>query len=82
MKECPRSRVGAWWAKGLSTGERKAVTGQLARRYPAAIRREIHALTNDLATEVTRTYFPVKPYRGLSVTGKTHEATNPPTRAS
>ncbi|WP_434450770.1 hypothetical protein [Lentzea sp. E54] len=67
-------------------GERKAVTGQLARHYltlnPAATRREIHALTDALATEVTRKYFPVKPYRGLSVTGTPHEATTPPTRAS
>ncbi|WP_162293093.1 integrase catalytic domain-containing protein [Actinophytocola xinjiangensis] len=49
---------------------------------PAAIRREILALSDALATEVTRTYFPTQPYTGLTHTGTSREATNPPTRAS
>jgi Integrase core domain len=49
---------------------------------PAAIRREIHALSDALATEVTKNYFPTKLYPGLTSAGTFHEATNPPTRAS
>ncbi|MGB3437996.1 MAG: transposase family protein [Actinophytocola sp.] len=49
---------------------------------PAATRREILALSDALATEVTTRYFPTKPYTGLTQTDTFHEATNPPTRAS
>lgn len=48
---------------------------------PAAIRREILALSNALAQEVTKHDFPTRPYN-LTDAGITHEATNPPTRAS
>jgi hypothetical protein len=49
--------------------DKSRLHGEYLTLNPAAIRREIHALTDALATEVTRTYFPVKPYRGLSLTG-------------
>jgi hypothetical protein len=49
---------------------------------PAAIRREILALSHALAAEVTHTYFPTTPYQGLSLAGTFREATTPPTRAS
>lgn len=48
---------------------------------PAATRREILALSDTLAHEVTKHDFPTKPYN-LTEPGTTHEATNPPTRAS
>lgn len=52
---------------------------------PAAIRREILALSDALAAEVTKNYFPTRPYTALStppLAGTFHEATTPPTRAS
>lgn len=62
------------------------ITAPLQAHYqglnPAAIRREILALSDALAAEVTRNYFPIKPYRGLSVAGNSGEATTRPTRAS
>lgn len=58
----------------------------LRERYlilnPAAIRREILALSDALAREVTRHDLPVRPYDGLHAPGISGEATNPPTRAS
>jgi hypothetical protein len=48
---------------------------------PAAIRREILALSDALAAEVTKHDFPTRPYT-LTTAGTFHEATNPPTRAS
>lgn len=62
--------------------DKAALHGRYLTLNPAATRREIHALSNALAVEVTKNYFPTKPYPGLSLPGKTHEATNPPTRAS
>lgn len=62
------------------------ITAPLQATYqtlnPARIRREILALSDALAAEVTRTYFPINPYTGLSMAGISHEATTPPTRAS
>lgn len=49
---------------------------------PAAIRREILALSDALAAETTRKHLPTRPYTGLSTRASTHEATTPPTRAS
>ncbi|HEY3606739.1 MAG TPA: transposase family protein [Pseudonocardiaceae bacterium] len=49
---------------------------------PAAIRREIVALGDALAREVTRPDLPTRPYDGLRVAGISGEATTPPTRAS
>jgi hypothetical protein len=62
------------------------ITDPLQARYhtlnPARIRREIHALTDAHATEVTKTYFPTHAYTGLTAPGISHEATTRPTRAS
>lgn len=49
---------------------------------PAALRREILALSDALAAEVTRHDLPTRPYTGLSSRASTHEATTLPTRAS
>lgn len=58
----------------------------LRQRYltlnPAAIRREILALSDALAREVTRHDLPARPYPGLRVPGISGEATTGPTRAS
>lgn len=48
---------------------------------PAATRRETLALSDALTHEVTQHHFPTRPYT-LTTTGTSHEATNPPTRAS
>ena len=48
---------------------------------PAATRREILALSDTLAAEVTTHDLPTRPYH-LTPAGTFHEATNPPTRAS
>lgn len=69
----------------LHDADKAVLHGHYLGLNPAAIRREIYALSDALATEVTKTYFPTKPYRGLSVTsvaGTSHEATTPPKRAS
>jgi Integrase core domain len=62
------------------------ITAPLHAHYatlnPARIRREILALSDALAAEVTRHYFPTNPYTGLSVAGTSDEATTRPTRAS
>lgn len=62
--------------------DKAALHGHYLTLNPAATQREIHALSDTLATEVTRTYIPTKPYTGLSTTGISHEATTHPTRAS
>lgn len=49
---------------------------------PAAIRREILALSDALAAEVTRTDLPTRPYTGLTTRAPSREATTTPTRAS
>ncbi|TWP49116.1 hypothetical protein FKR81_25965 [Lentzea tibetensis] len=61
--------------------DKSRLHGHYLTLNPAAVRREIHAVTDALATEVTKT-FSVKPYRRLSAAGIPHEATTPPTRAS
>ena len=62
--------------------DKNTLHGHYLTLNPAATRREIHALSNALATETTRTYFPTKPYPGLTAAGTSPDPTNPPTRAS
>jgi hypothetical protein len=65
--------------------DKAVLHGHYLTLNPAATRREILALSDALAAEVTTHYFPTKPYTGLtdpSPAGTSHEATNPPTRAS
>jgi hypothetical protein len=59
---------------------------QLSDQYrtlnPAAIRREILALTNALAHEVTAKYLPTQPYTGLALPGTPTRGNDTPSRAS
>jgi hypothetical protein len=66
----------------VDIADKAALHGHYLTLNPAATRREIHALNDALATEVTKNNFPTKPYPGLTQPGTFHEATTPPTRAS
>jgi hypothetical protein len=61
--------------------DKAALHGHYLTLNPASTRREIHALSDALATEVTKHDFPTRPYT-LTTAGTFHEATKPPTRAS
>jgi hypothetical protein len=61
--------------------DKAVLHGHYLTLNPAATRREILALSDALATEVTRKDFPTRPY-DLTPAGISHEATNPPPRAS
>lgn len=61
--------------------DKATLHGHYLTLNPAAIRREILALSDTLAAEVTKHDFPTRPYK-LTAAGTSHEATNPPTRAS
>lgn len=66
----------------VDIAERAVLREHYLTLNPAAIRREIVALGDALAVEVTRRDLPTRPYPGLRVPGISGEATTPPTRAS
>lgn len=98
QKQVSKTRIGAKVIKKHDTArtpfQRLCADGQAdlaglavlreyyARLNPAAIRREIVALSDALAREVTCHDLPVRPYEGLRDAGISGEATTGPTRAS